>query len=68
MKTIFIGIGSVLLFSFAALAEDEAPRMETFLGYTFTRANSATNIPAFSANGGSGQFVYQLQQMAGCRG
>jgi opacity protein-like surface antigen len=65
MKTIFIGIGSVLLFSFAALAEDEAPRMETFLGYTFTRANSATNIPAFSANGGSGQFVFNFNKWLG---
>src|SRR5580693_9167520 len=61
MKRIVIGIGAVLLFSFSALAEEnEAPRMETFLGYTFTRTNSATNIPAFSANGGSGQFVYNL--------
>jgi opacity protein-like surface antigen len=65
MKTIFIGIGSVLLFSFAAMAEDEAPRMETFLGYTFTRANSATNIPAFSANGGSGQFVLNFNKWLG---
>jgi opacity protein-like surface antigen len=60
MKNIVIGLGSVLLFSFAAVAEENTPRMETFLGYTFTRANSATNIPAFSANGGSGQFVYNL--------
>jgi opacity protein-like surface antigen len=66
MKSIVIGIGSVLLFSFAALAEEnEAPRMETFLGYTFTRANSATNIPAFSANGGSGQFVYNFNNWLG---
>ena len=66
MKSIVIGIGSVLLFSFAAVAEDnEAPRMETFLGYTFTRANSATNIPAFSANGGSGQFVYNFGSWIG---
>jgi opacity protein-like surface antigen len=66
MKKIVIGIGSVLLFSFSALAEEnEAPRMETFLGYTFTRANSATNIPAFSANGGSGQFVYNFTNWLG---
>jgi len=60
MKGIVIGIGSVLLFSFAAVAEENAPRMETFLGYTFTRANSARDIPSFSANGGSGQFVYNI--------
>jgi flagellar motor protein MotB len=31
--------------------------VETFFGYTYTRVNSATNVPAFSANGGSGQFA-----------
>jgi opacity protein-like surface antigen len=66
MKRIVVGIGSVLLFSFSVWAEEnEAPRMETFLGYTFTRANSATNIPAFSANGGSGQFVYNFNNWLG---
>jgi opacity protein-like surface antigen len=60
MKNIVVALGSVLLFSFSAVADDEAPRMETFLGYTFTRANSATNIPSFSANGGSGQFAYNF--------
>ena len=53
-------IGVVLLFAFTAAAQDTTPQMETFLGYTFTRANSATNVPAFSANGGSGQFVYDF--------
>jgi opacity protein-like surface antigen len=60
MKSVVSVIGSVLLFSLAAVAEENAPRMETFLGYTFTRANSASNIPSFSANGGSGQFVYNF--------
>lgn len=65
MKQIVIGIGLVLLSSLAAVAEENAPRMETFLGYTFTRANSATNIPSFSANGGSGQFVYNFGSVFG---
>ena len=65
MKRVFIGIGSVLLFSLAAVAEENAPRMETFLGYTFVRANSASNIPSFSANGGSGQFVYNFGKWFG---
>ena len=55
-------IGVVLLFAFTAAAQDTTPQMETFLGYTFTRANSATNVPAFSANGGSGQFVYDFNK------
>ena len=53
-------IGAVLLFAFTAAAQEKATQMETFLGYTFTRFNSATNVPAFSANGGSGQFVYNF--------
>src|SRR5258705_13988900 len=41
------------------------PRMETFLGYPHSRANSNTNVPAFSANGGSGQFVYDFGKHQG---
>jgi opacity protein-like surface antigen len=54
-----------LLFSFAAAAEENGTKMETFLGYTFTRANSASKIPSFSMNGGSGQFVYNFNDWFG---
>lgn len=57
-------IGSLLLFSVGAIAET-APKMETFLGYQFTRFNSATNIPAFSQNGAGGQFVYNINNWFG---
>jgi opacity protein-like surface antigen len=60
-KKITLIIGVALLFAFTATAQ-ETPQMEAFLGYTFTRANSATNVPAFSANGGSGQFVYDFNK------
>jgi hypothetical protein len=43
----------------------DAPKVETFLGYTFLRANSATNIPAFSANGAGGQFAYNFNSWLG---
>ena len=62
-KTTLIGL-AVLLASTAA-AQDRATQMETFLGYTFTRFNSATQIPAFSANGGSAQFVYNFNNWLG---
>ncbi len=39
--------------------------METFLGYSYVRFNSATNVPAFSANGGSAQFVYSFNKWIG---
>jgi hypothetical protein len=61
-NTTIIGLG--LLFALTAAAQD-VPRMETFLGYTYVRANSATNVPAFSANGGGGQFVYNFNKWLG---
>lgn len=41
------------------------PTFETFLGYTYMRANSATDIPAFSANGGGGQAAYNFDKWFG---
>jgi opacity protein-like surface antigen len=61
MKKSITVIGMVVLFALTAAAQD-VPQMETFLGYTYVRANSATNVPAFSANGGSGQFVYNFNR------
>jgi hypothetical protein len=46
--------GIAILYACVVSAQDY-PRVETLLGYTFTRANSASNVPGFSANGGSGQ-------------
>src|SRR5215472_4252571 len=57
-------IGGVLLAALAATA-DEMPRMETFLGYTYVRANSAGTLPPFSTNGGSGQFGYNFNKWLG---
>ena len=65
MKRCITVIGLVLLLTFTLAAQDKATQMETFLGYTFTRFNSATNVPAFSANGGSGQFVYNFSNWLG---
>ena len=41
-------------------AAQDIPKVETFLGYTFVRTNTSTNVPAFNANGGGGQFVYNF--------
>src|SRR4051794_34269230 len=64
MKKNLVAIGTALVFVAAAAAAD-APKTETFLGYTYMRANSATNVPAFSANGGGGQFVYNFSNSIG---
>jgi hypothetical protein len=64
MKTTFTVVGGVLSAALAASA-DEMPRMETFLGYTYVRANSAGSLPAFSTNGGGGQFAYNFNTWLG---
>jgi opacity protein-like surface antigen len=56
--------GAVSLFALAAAAQD-VPRAEVFTGFTYTRVNSASNVPAFSANGGGGQFVMNLGKWFG---
>ena len=64
MKRCITVVAAVLAVTMAAIAED-APRYETFLGYTYVRMNSATNVPAFSANGGDGQFTYNFNKWIG---
>src|SRR5262245_29738457 len=59
MKKNLLALGVGLVFAFVAAAQD-VPQMEAFLGYTYVRFNSATNIPSFSANGGSGQYAYNF--------
>jgi hypothetical protein len=61
MKKSFVVIAAVPLLAFVAAAQD-VPKFETFLGYTYVRANSATNVPAFSANGAGGQFAYNFSK------
>ena len=39
--------------------------MEAFLGYTYVRATSGTDLPTFVANGGGGQFAYNFNTWLG---
>jgi hypothetical protein len=61
MKKTFTVIGGILLSALVAAADD-MPKMEAFLGYTYVRANSATDVPAFNANGGGGQVAYNVNK------
>jgi hypothetical protein len=63
-KTIALPV-LVALSSMMAAAADDHPTFETFLGYTYMRANSATNVPAFSMNGAGGQAVYNFDKWVG---
>jgi len=64
MKSCITVLGLAVLFTLRAAAQ-EWPRYATSLDYTFTRFNSVTNVPAFNANGGSGQFVYNFNRWFG---
>jgi hypothetical protein len=62
-------IGLALLFALVAAAQDTVPRYETFLGYTYVRANQfnqniglGKTIGGFDMNGGSGQFIYNFNK------
>ena len=59
MKKSFILFAVVLMFAMVAVAQD-VPKAEVFLGYTYVRANSGSDVPSFSANGGGGQFAYNF--------
>ncbi|MBV8810890.1 MAG: hypothetical protein JO033_19650 [Acidobacteriaceae bacterium] len=58
-------IGTLLVFAGVAAAQNSAPKIETYLGYDMLRYNSATNIPAFTANGAGGQFFYNFNSWLG---
>lgn len=53
------------LLALGVCSAQDYPRVETFAGYTYMRANSASNVPAFSANGGSGQLAVNPSKWVG---
>jgi len=70
MKRLVTVSAAILAFSFAAFATDYG-KMETFVGYTYTWFNTSNNfvgepfdtdVPNFSANGGSAQFAYNVNR------
>jgi hypothetical protein len=72
-KSLFV-IGAVLLSALVASA-DESGKYETFLGYSLVRFNPHSGcsvsdcvssfLPQFNANGGDGQFVYNVHHNFG---
>ena len=59
MRFIGISMAYVLVSGSAAVAQD-APKADLFLGYSFLRANSARDIPAFTNNGGLGTLAWNF--------
>jgi hypothetical protein len=65
MKKSFVLLATGMLCVLVASATD-IPRMETFLGYNFVRFNPNSGfVPSFNANGGNGQFVYNVNKWLG---
>ena len=61
MKKCFTVMGAALLLVGSAAAQ-EVPKVEGYLGYNYVHFNPATNISSFSANGGSGQFIFNFNK------
>lgn len=59
MKRLAI-LGVALITCMSMFGQSEVPKFETYLGYSFTRWNSAINVPAVSANGGAAEFSFNV--------
>jgi len=64
VKSLVLSLVLVLTTCAIGAAQD-TPKAEVFLGFTYSRFNSATNVPSFSANGGGGQFVVNFGKWFG---
>lgn len=60
MKKICLSIA--LLALVGTVVGQEIPKTEVYAGYSFLRVNSATIVPAFTANGGIGQIQYNFNK------
>jgi hypothetical protein len=68
MNRLVLLCGALLLFAGIASAQDEAPKVEVFGGYSYLRVNPGGNAPGLNFNGGSGSFAYNLTPMFGVVG
>ncbi len=65
MRKIYLLISAALLCASVAGAADR-PTMEAYLGYDFVRFNPDSGfVPSFNANGGNGQFAYNITKWIG---
>jgi opacity protein-like surface antigen len=68
MKRWVLAFGALLLFSAAASAQDENPKVEVFGGYSYLRFNPGFSAPGLNFNGGSGSISYNLNSWLGIVG
>jgi len=65
MKRLALLCGAMLLFAGMASAQDEAPKVEAFGGYSYVRVNPGFDDPGLNFNGGSGSLAYNFTPMLG---
>ena len=65
MKKLALLCGAMLLFAGLASAQDEAPKVEAFGGYSYVRVNPGFGAPGLNFNGGSGSVAYNFTPMLG---
>jgi len=65
MKRLALLCGAMLLFAGMASAQDEAPKVEAFGGYSYVRVNPGFDEPGLNFNGGSGSLAYNFTPMLG---
>jgi len=64
MKKLLFSVSIVFLLSITAAAQDH-PKVEWSLGYSFVRFNSTSEIPAFTAQGGSTSVAFNINSAIG---
>jgi opacity protein-like surface antigen len=65
MKKLVLLCAATLLFAGIASAQDEAPKVEAFGGYSYLRVNPGLGAPGLNFNGGSGSLAYNFTPMLG---
>ena len=65
MKRLALLCGVMLLFAGLASAQDEAPKVEAFGGYSYVRVNPGFGFDGANFNGGSGSLAYNFTPWLG---
>jgi len=65
MKRLALLCGVMLLFAGLASAQDEAPKVEAFGGYSYVRVNPGFGFDGQNFNGGSGSLAYNFTPWLG---
>jgi len=60
-----VTIAAAAVLAVCSASAQDGQKVGVYLGYDYVRFNSATNVPAFSANGGEGQFIFKFNNTIG---